>query len=82
MTPEQRRLRSSAAALTRWSREDPAPAMAKAREGRLTKLEDQLDPDRVLSKAERRRRAKAALRADMKRLALRSSRARAARKAS
>lgn len=82
LSPKQRRLRASGAAYTRWSREDPHPAMEKAREGRLKKLEDRLDPDHVLNPAERRRRARAALAAEMKLLALKSSRAREARRVS
>jgi hypothetical protein len=82
LSREQRRLRASGAAYSRWSYEDPRPAMEKVREGRLAKLENRLDPDHTLNPTERRRRAKAALAAEMKLLALKSSRARARRKAS
>lgn len=81
LSPEQRRLRASAAAYSRWSREDPRPAMAALRQSRQEKLEHEVDPDGLLSSEERRRRAKAALKAQMRWLALASSRARASRKA-
>ena len=79
LTPEQRSTRASIAANERWSREDPKPALEPAHEGYRRKWLDQVDPDRVLSEAERNRRADAAMRAHMQRLALKSSRARAKR---
>lgn len=82
LSPEQRRLRASGAAYTRWSREDPRPAMEKARAGRLARLEQQVDPEGLLPSGERRRRAQAALKAHMRMLSLASSRSRAARKVS
>lgn len=79
LSPEQRRLRASAAAYTRWSREDTRPAMKRVRDGYLRKFEDLVDPDRTLEPGERERRATAALRAEMRRLALISSQRRATR---
>ena len=82
LSPEQRTLRAQIAANTRWSTEDPGPAMEKVREGFLRKFEEQVDPDRVLIPQERERRALAARRAHMQRLALKSSRARTKKAAS
>lgn len=82
LSPEQRSLRASVAANSRWSREDPKPALKRVRGGWQRRLEAEVDPDGVLSEAERSRRAQAAMRAHMQRMALKSSRARAARKAS
>lgn len=81
LSEEQRAMRASIAANTRWSAEDPRPAMERVREGRMRRYRERVDPDGVLSEIERERRAQALLRADMARLALRSSRVRAARKA-
>ena len=79
LTPTQRTQRARIAALTRWSREDPAATAARGQAGLLAKFLDQVDPDRVLPEAERQRRAEAARRAHMQRLAFRSSKARSAR---
>lgn len=81
LSPEQRSLRARSAAYTRWSREDPKPAMAEVRKGYFARFEEQVDPDRVLPEQERHRRAQAALHAHMARLALASSKARAKRAA-
>jgi hypothetical protein len=81
LSPEQRVLRARAAAYTRWSQEDPGPAMAGVREGFYRRFELQVDPEGELAEAERRRRAKAALKAHMALLALKSARARAKRAA-
>jgi hypothetical protein len=79
LTPTQRIQRARIAALTRWSREDPAATAARGQAGLLAKFVDQVDPDRVLPEAERQRRAEAARRAHMQRLAFASSKARAGR---
>lgn len=79
LSPEQRSMRASIAANERWSREDPRPAMARARAGWMRSFEHRVDPDLTLSPEERARRAHAAMRAHMGRLALASSRARARR---
>ena len=76
LTPTERSLRASIAANTRWSREDPRPALAEVREGFARRFENQVDPDRVLSPDERARRAKRAMRAHMQSLSLRSAKAR------
>ena len=76
MSPEQRTQRARIAALTRWSREDPGPATAKARAGYDAKWEHQVDPDGVLPEPERHRRATAAMKAHMATLAFRSAKAR------
>jgi hypothetical protein len=73
VSPEQR---GRIAALTRWSREDPAPAMAKARREFLRRFEDQVDPEGLLHPSERSVRANRALRAHMLGLAARSAEAR------
>ena len=79
LTPEQRRLRASIAAHTRWSREDPTATAEAGQAGLVAKFRRQVDPDNQLPEAERERRAVSAYRAHMKRLALASSKARAAR---
>lgn len=81
LTPEQRSLRARIAANRRWSQEDPAPTMERARAGLRAKFLREVDPDGVLPDAERERRADARWRAHMQTLALRSSQARARRKA-
>lgn len=79
MTPEQRSLRASLAAHTRWSKEkDPHAALAPARAGFMARWENEVDPDRTLSVGDRARRAKSAMKAHMARMALKSSQARAA----
>jgi hypothetical protein len=77
MTPEQRVLRARLAAHTRWAKEqDRVAALAPARRALLDRFEREVDPDGVLSEAERARRADHARRAYMYRLALRSARVR------
>jgi predicted methyltransferase MtxX (methanogen marker protein 4) len=77
LTPEQRSQRARIGGLSRWAREDPKPAMAKARAGFDQRFIDEVDPERVLSEQERNRRADAARRAYFSKLALKSARARA-----
>lgn len=69
-------MRASIAALTRWSKEDPAPNAARGQAGLLARFERQVDPNNELQPAERQRRAEAARKAHMRTLAFRSSRAR------
>jgi len=76
LSPEQRRLRAQIAALTRWSREDPAANAARGQAGLLAKFEREVDPQGLLPPVERVRRAEAARRAHMHQLAFRSSKAR------
>lgn len=76
LTPEQRSMRARLAALTRWSRENPAPNAARGQDGLLDRFRREVDPDNSLPPAERERRAVAARKAHMTRLALASSRSR------
>jgi hypothetical protein len=76
LTPKERSLRASIAANTRWSREDPRPALAEVRAGFARRFEDKVDPDRSLPADERARRARAAMRAHMQSLSLKSAKAR------
>lgn len=80
LTPEQRSIRARIAAHARWSKEDPAPTIARAQAGLMDKFRRQVDPNNELPAAERERRAESARRAHMQRLALASSKARAGRK--
>lgn len=79
LSPELRSQRARIAALTRWSREDPGPATAKARAGFNAGFELLVDPDGVLPEHERLRRAEAARKAHMARLAFKSAKARSKR---
>jgi hypothetical protein len=80
MTPEQRRLRSSAAAHAQWAKEpDRTARTSPGRAAFMARFERQVDPDGQLDPAERARRAEHARRAYFLSLALKSSRARAAR---
>ena len=82
LTPEQRHIRASIAAHTRWSKEDPAANAARGQAGLLAKFERQIRAaDPTLADAEVARRAESARQAHMARLALASSKARKARKA-
>jgi hypothetical protein len=62
--------------LTRASRYDGREVTRAARRGFMARFEDEVDPERKLSLAERQRRAQAAMRAHMARLALRSAKSR------
>lgn len=74
MTPAQRRLRATAAAQARWARVgDRKAAVAPARRGFLARFEKQVDPDGVLSPAERARRAEAAMKSHMALMSLKAS---------
>jgi len=80
MTPEsQRHMVATIAANARWAMEsDRTAATQKARDARLRKYEEKVDPRGELAPAERRTRALALRKADMQRLALRSAQKRAA----
>jgi hypothetical protein len=79
-TPAERKLHASLAAHESWARTaDPSARTAAAREAFIKQFEAQVDPDGVLSPAERRRRAEHARKAHYKRLALKSAQARRAR---
>ena len=82
LTPEQRHLRASFAAHTRWSQESPAANAARGQAGLLARFECEIRAaDPALPDAEVARRAESARKAHMARLALASSKARTARKA-
>jgi len=81
LTPEQRTLRASIAAHTRWSAEDPAANAARGQAGLLAKFEREVRAaDPTLPDAEVARRTQSAYRAHMARLSFASSKARGARK--
>ena len=82
LTPEQRSLRARLAAHTLHSRVDSKAHTEPARKAFLERFELQVDPDRQLPEAERRRRADSAKKAYFTALAYRSAKARARRKAS
>jgi hypothetical protein len=71
LSPAQRRLRASRAALVRWSKEDPAASAARGQAGLQRKFYNETDPS--LPDAERQRRAYAAFRAHMAGLAFERS---------
>lgn len=74
-----RYLAASIAANTRWAREpDRSAATRPARDAFERRFEDEVDPDRTLSPAERARRAANAKRAYFHRLALKSAQSRRA----
>lgn len=79
LTPEQRSQRARKAALTRWSKENPAANAARGQAGLLARFERQVDPTNELPTAERARRAECARRAHMVGLAYQSSKASARR---
>lgn len=82
LTPEQRTLRARLAAHESWAATPDRSARTRAaRDAFIAKFEDQVDPDRTLPPAERRRRAESARKAHYTRLAFKSARARARRKA-
>jgi hypothetical protein len=80
LTPEQRSLRARLGARAMHARHDAHQTTASGRAAFLARFEREVDPDGVLSPAERQRRAAHALSAHMSRLALTSSKARRARK--
>lgn len=81
LTPEQRVLRARLAAHESWAATpDRAARTQAAREAFIRRFYDQVDPDRTLPPAERRKRAESARKAHYARLAYRSVQARAARR--
>ncbi len=76
LTPAQRTLRARMAAHAMHARNDSRTTSAPGRQAFLARFEDEVDPDRVLSEAERLRRAGHARKAYFARLALASSKAR------
>ena len=82
VTPEQRTLRASIAAHTRWAGESGQEQAARGQAGLLAKFEREIRAaDPGLPDAEVARRAEHARQAHMARLSLASSKARKARKA-
>lgn len=80
LTPEQRTLRARLAAHTMHAMYDSRETTAHARSARWERYLVQVDPDGVLPKTERIRRAEHARQADMLRLSLASAQARSSRK--
>lgn len=75
-TPQERTLRARLAAQTLHSRVDSKEHTEPARAAFLAGFEDEVDPDRTLPEAERKRRAESARKAHFTRLALKSAQAR------
>ncbi len=76
LTPEQRSLRARIAAYSLHAQRDPRQTTEAARKAFHARFENEVDPDGVLSHAERQRRAESARKAHFTRLALASSKAR------
>ncbi len=76
LTPAERTLRARLAAHTLHATVDSRAHTEPARKAFMDRFEDQVDPDRVLPSAERRRRAEQAKKAYFIRLALKSVQAR------
>ncbi len=77
LSPEQRTIRASIAAHTRWSKTPTAERTRQAERGQaglLARFAAEVDPQGVLTPEERDKLARNAYTAHMKRLALRSSR--------
>jgi hypothetical protein len=82
LTREQRSIRASIAAHTRWAREDPSASAARGQAGLLARFGREVrEAEPGLTEAEYERRAASAYKAHFQRLAFASSKARAARKA-
>lgn len=79
LTPEQRRQRARLGAFAQHAAHDTLETTRAGREAFLRRFEDEVDPDRVLSVDERRRRATAARKAHMLKLAWKSAEARRVR---
>ena len=76
LSPSGTSLRHRMAAHVMHSRHDSREVTAKARAAFMDRFEREVDPDRLLPEAERRRRAEHARRAYFTGLALKSARAR------
>lgn len=80
LTAAERKLRASIAGHVSWARTDDVLARtAPGRRAADARFEHQVDPDGVLTAAERARRAAHARRAHMQQLAFKSAKARRAR---
>lgn len=75
-TAAQRSLIGRIAAHSMHAKHDPRDTTAAGRAAFMRRFEDEVDPDRVLSDAERARRAESARKAYMAKLALKSAQAR------
>ena len=80
LSPSERTLRARLAAHTLYSKVDATEHTRPARQAFLNSFEEQVDPDRKLDPAERKRRAEHAKKAHFARLSLLSSKARRQRK--
>lgn len=81
LTPEERTLRARLAAhRLHASVSDPSAHTRRAREAFLARFEAEIDPERVLSEEERRRRAEHAKRAYFTKLSYLSARSRRTRR--
>lgn len=76
LTPTERSLRARLAAHSLHAKVDSREHTAPARQAFMARFEDEVDPDRILPEAERRRRAGQAKKAYFARLALKSAKAR------
>lgn len=74
-----RRTSARIAANVRWSQSDPVAGTSAARAAFLRRFENEVDPDRVFSPAERQRRVECAKTAYFAQMALKSAKKRAAR---
>ena len=74
LTPTERSIRARIAANTRWAQEpDRLAATAPGRRAAFEKLLDEVDPQRVLTEAERLKRVKNAQQAQLARVRLAAS---------
>jgi NAD(P)H-hydrate repair Nnr-like enzyme with NAD(P)H-hydrate dehydratase domain len=80
LTAAERRERARIGGLARAAKYAGYDLTRAAREGRMRRYLHEVDPDGVLSQAERERRAVAARKRDMAKLTLASLRARSARR--
>ena len=78
--PTARALAARIAAHSKWAHADPVQGTAAARKAALERFERQVDPEGVLTAAERATRAQHARKAHFTRLALASAKARRARR--
>lgn len=76
----QASLRGRIGGLALAAQHDPREYTAEARRRFLAKFEDEVDPDRILTELERKRRAEAARKLYFARLALKSAKKRARKK--
>ena len=75
-THQERTLWGRYAAQHKWAHTDPVEGTEAARAAFLAKFEDEVDPERILPEAERKRRAKSARSAHFTKLAYKSAVAR------